>query len=182
MHELSIASNIVEFVAQAAAGRRVRRVTLEIGRLSGVSPDALAFCFPGVARGTDAEAQRATPSISRISRLASHRRGRVHRKYRQSRLPGSVRFGRARQSHRLLGHLRRGQAAQISSHVPGCGACPPQQDRSSVAPGFLGGGGAGECRPRESPRPRASGFGEDRRGFWRVAQLDPCAVRARAAP
>src|SRR5271166_2592465 len=51
MHELSIASNIVELVAQAAAGRRVRRVTLEMGQLSGVSPDALAFCFPEVASG-----------------------------------------------------------------------------------------------------------------------------------
>ena len=45
MHELSIASNIVEFVTQAAAGRRVRRVTLEIGRLSGVSPDAPPSVF-----------------------------------------------------------------------------------------------------------------------------------------
>ena len=54
-HELSIASNIVELVAGAAAGRRVRRVTLEVGELSGVAPDAVAFCFPEVARGTDAE-------------------------------------------------------------------------------------------------------------------------------
>ncbi|MBV9288555.1 MAG: hydrogenase maturation nickel metallochaperone HypA [Hyphomicrobiales bacterium] len=55
MHELSIACNVVELVAEAAAGRRVRRVTLEIGQLSGVSPDALAFCFPEAAKGTDAE-------------------------------------------------------------------------------------------------------------------------------
>lgn len=55
MHELSIACNIVELVAQASGGRKVRRVTLEIGKLSGVAPDALAFCFPEVARGTDAE-------------------------------------------------------------------------------------------------------------------------------
>jgi len=55
MHELSIASNIVELVAAAAAGRKVRRVTLEIGQLSGVSAEALAFCFPEAARGTDAE-------------------------------------------------------------------------------------------------------------------------------
>jgi len=45
---------IISFT-EAAEGRRVRRVTLEIGKLSGVAPDAVAFCFPEVARGTDAE-------------------------------------------------------------------------------------------------------------------------------
>lgn len=55
MHELSIASSIVDLVAEAAAGRKVCRVIVEIGQLSGVSSDALAFCFPEVARGTDAQ-------------------------------------------------------------------------------------------------------------------------------
>ncbi|HEX3864562.1 MAG TPA: hydrogenase maturation nickel metallochaperone HypA [Stellaceae bacterium] len=55
MHELSITCNIVELVAEAANGRNVRRVTLEIGKLSGVLPEAIAFCFPEVARGTLAE-------------------------------------------------------------------------------------------------------------------------------
>jgi hydrogenase nickel incorporation protein HypA/HybF len=55
MHELSIAGSIVDLVDQAAAGRRICKVTLEIGRLSGVSPDAVSFCFPEVARGTNAE-------------------------------------------------------------------------------------------------------------------------------
>ena len=55
MHELSIACNIVELVSEAAAGRKVRRVTLEIGQLSAVSPDSLGFCFPEAAKGTDAE-------------------------------------------------------------------------------------------------------------------------------
>lgn len=58
MHELSIAYSIVEMVAEAAQGRNVRCVTLEIGRLSGVVPEAVAFCFPEVARGTPAEAAR----------------------------------------------------------------------------------------------------------------------------
>jgi len=56
MHELAIASNIVELVAEAAKGRKVARVTVEIGKLSGVMPDAIAFCFPEVARGTEVEA------------------------------------------------------------------------------------------------------------------------------
>ncbi|MEF3366643.1 hydrogenase maturation nickel metallochaperone HypA [Methylocystis sp. 9N] len=55
MHELSIVCNIVELVAEVAAGRMVRRVTVEIGKLSGVEPEAIAFCFPEVARGTPVE-------------------------------------------------------------------------------------------------------------------------------
>jgi hydrogenase nickel incorporation protein HypA/HybF len=52
MHELSITRNIVAIVDEAAAGRRVCRVTLDIGRLSGVMDDAVRFCFPIVAEGT----------------------------------------------------------------------------------------------------------------------------------
>ena len=52
MHELSITRNIVAIVAEAAAGRRVRRVTLEIGALSGVMQEAIEFCFDIVAEGT----------------------------------------------------------------------------------------------------------------------------------
>jgi hydrogenase nickel incorporation protein HypA/HybF len=52
MHELSITRNIVAIVDEAARGRRVRRVTLQIGRLSGVMPGAVAFCFDIVAQGT----------------------------------------------------------------------------------------------------------------------------------
>lgn len=55
MHELAITSSIVEQVAEAAAERRVRRVTIVVGRLSGVMSDAVAFCFPEVARGTSLE-------------------------------------------------------------------------------------------------------------------------------
>jgi hydrogenase nickel incorporation protein HypA/HybF len=56
MHELAITCGIVELVAKAAKGRKVARVTVEIGKLSGVVPDVVAFCFPEVARGTEAEA------------------------------------------------------------------------------------------------------------------------------
>ena len=54
MHELGISRNIVAIVAEAANGRRVRRVTLEIGRLSGVMPHAVEFCFPLAAEGSAA--------------------------------------------------------------------------------------------------------------------------------
>jgi hydrogenase nickel incorporation protein HypA/HybF len=58
MKELAIARSIVEHVAEAARGQRVHRITLEIGKLSGVVPDAIALCFPEVARGTLAETAR----------------------------------------------------------------------------------------------------------------------------
>jgi len=55
VHELSIVISIVELTCEAAEGRAVRRVTIEIGKLSGVEPAAIAFCFAEVARGTPVE-------------------------------------------------------------------------------------------------------------------------------
>jgi len=52
MHELSITQSIVDIVAGAAAGQRVRRVNLEIGVLAGVLADAIMFCFEVAAEGT----------------------------------------------------------------------------------------------------------------------------------
>ena len=52
MHELGITRNIVAIVEEAAKGRRVKRVTLDMGAHCGVVPDAVAFCFDIVARGT----------------------------------------------------------------------------------------------------------------------------------
>jgi hydrogenase nickel incorporation protein HypA/HybF len=55
MHELALAREIVAIVCGAAHGRVVHKVTLEIGRLSGVMPEAIEFCFEAVAQGTLAE-------------------------------------------------------------------------------------------------------------------------------
>lgn len=55
MHELSIASAVVETCAERAAGARVLRVRLEIGQLAAVLPDALRFCFDVCAQGTAVE-------------------------------------------------------------------------------------------------------------------------------
>ncbi|HEX3917333.1 MAG TPA: hydrogenase maturation nickel metallochaperone HypA [Caulobacteraceae bacterium] len=52
MHELAIAEAIVDRVAETAAGRRVVRVTVEIGDQTCVSCEALAFSFGLVAEGT----------------------------------------------------------------------------------------------------------------------------------
>ncbi len=55
MHELSITASIVEACAERAAGARVARVTVEIGRLTCVLPDALRFCFDVCTEGTSLE-------------------------------------------------------------------------------------------------------------------------------
>jgi hydrogenase nickel incorporation protein HypA/HybF len=52
MHELSIASSLVEIVSRHAQGRRVERVELEIGHLRQVVPSALEFAFELLAAGT----------------------------------------------------------------------------------------------------------------------------------
>jgi hydrogenase nickel incorporation protein HypA/HybF len=55
MHELSIASAILDRVTAAAeqnAGARVTKVGLRVGELASVDPDALAFGFEALAKGT----------------------------------------------------------------------------------------------------------------------------------
>ncbi|WP_455387716.1 hydrogenase maturation nickel metallochaperone HypA/HybF [Petrachloros mirabilis] len=58
MHELSITRNIVAIVSERANGAKVVRVTLEVGKLSAVIPDAIRFCFDVVAQGTVLEGAR----------------------------------------------------------------------------------------------------------------------------
>jgi hydrogenase nickel incorporation protein HypA/HybF len=52
VHELAITESIVAAVVERMPDTPVRRVRLEIGRLSGVVPDAVRFCFDLVAAGT----------------------------------------------------------------------------------------------------------------------------------
>jgi hydrogenase nickel incorporation protein HypA/HybF len=52
VHELGITRNIIAIVGEAAKGRRVSCVVLEVGKLSGVMAGAIAFCFEAVAKGT----------------------------------------------------------------------------------------------------------------------------------
>ena len=68
MHELSIACGIVEVAAEAAKGRKVQRVTVEIGELAGVMTESIAFWFPEVAKGTAVE--QASLEIREIAALA----------------------------------------------------------------------------------------------------------------
>jgi hydrogenase nickel incorporation protein HypA/HybF len=52
VHELGITQNIVAIVQSHAGTRNVRRVKLEIGKLSAILPDAVRFCFDVCAEGT----------------------------------------------------------------------------------------------------------------------------------
>ena len=52
MHELAIAESVVSSVLERTAARRVSVVRLRVGRLAGVVPDALVFCFGLAAAGT----------------------------------------------------------------------------------------------------------------------------------
>jgi hydrogenase nickel incorporation protein HypA/HybF len=55
MHELGITQSIVEACSARAGGAPVSRVTVEVGRLSAVVPDALRFCFDVCREGTPLE-------------------------------------------------------------------------------------------------------------------------------
>jgi hydrogenase nickel incorporation protein HypA/HybF len=55
MHELGLTQEIVAVVEERSGGARVRRVILEIGKLSAVLPDAVRFCFELCAAGTALE-------------------------------------------------------------------------------------------------------------------------------
>ncbi len=55
MHELAITQDIVDTVCEHAAGRQVYRVTVEIGELTAVVPEAVRFCFGPATVGTVAQ-------------------------------------------------------------------------------------------------------------------------------
>ena len=55
MHEMTLMGEVREIVVQAAKVhkfKRVKRVVLEIGKLSGVQVEAMRFCFDVVMEGT----------------------------------------------------------------------------------------------------------------------------------
>ena len=71
MHELGITQSIVEIAEQTARGQhanKVLSVTIEIGELSGVIPDAVEFCFEACTQETLLEGSRLI--INKIPGLA----------------------------------------------------------------------------------------------------------------
>ncbi|NTU97176.1 MAG: hydrogenase maturation nickel metallochaperone HypA [Chlorobiaceae bacterium] len=58
MHEMSVALSIVEAVetrAKEEGAGRVSAIDLVVGRLSGIEPESLRFCFSAASNGTIAE-------------------------------------------------------------------------------------------------------------------------------
>jgi len=58
MHEMGIATSVIEAVRVEAArrpGARVTKVGLRIGEFSGVDRDSLSFCFEALVKDTDLE-------------------------------------------------------------------------------------------------------------------------------
>jgi hydrogenase nickel incorporation protein HypA/HybF len=58
LHELSVASAVIDTATRHADGRRVTAVQLRVGHLRQVVPDSLAFYFEHVAVGTLCEGAR----------------------------------------------------------------------------------------------------------------------------
>jgi hydrogenase nickel incorporation protein HypA/HybF len=58
VHELSVASAVIDTATRHAGGRRVTSVQLRVGHLRQVLPDSLAFYFAHVSRGTLCEGAR----------------------------------------------------------------------------------------------------------------------------
>ncbi len=55
MHELAITQGVVEAVTERTGTAPVTSVRVRVGRLSGVVPDAMRFCFDLVTAGTPLE-------------------------------------------------------------------------------------------------------------------------------
>ncbi|PCC70433.1 Zn finger protein HypA/HybF [Nannocystis exedens] len=65
---MAITEEVVAIACERAQGARVRRIVMEIGRLSTVLPDAVRFCFDLCAEGTAAEG--ATLEIREVDGVA----------------------------------------------------------------------------------------------------------------
>jgi hydrogenase nickel incorporation protein HypA/HybF len=55
MHELALMESVVAEIGDRLGEVRVSTVRLEVGRLAGVVPEALRFCFDVCTRGTSLE-------------------------------------------------------------------------------------------------------------------------------
>ncbi|GAB2998401.1 hydrogenase maturation nickel metallochaperone HypA [Amycolatopsis acidiphila] len=58
MHELSVTQSVVDAIVERMGDAEVAAVCLEIGKLSGVVPDSVRFCFEVVCAGTTLEGAR----------------------------------------------------------------------------------------------------------------------------
>ncbi|HYC71932.1 MAG TPA: hydrogenase maturation nickel metallochaperone HypA [Opitutaceae bacterium] len=75
MHELAITQELVALACERARGAPIRRIVVEVGKLSLVGPDAMRFCFELCSENTPAAGARLeiveTPGRGRCRRCAS---------------------------------------------------------------------------------------------------------------
>src|SRR3979411_2660322 len=55
MHELGITQQIVSIACERAGAARIKRLVVEIGKLSAVLPDSVRFCFDLCSQDTTAD-------------------------------------------------------------------------------------------------------------------------------
>lgn len=55
MHEMAVMMGVVDQVTERLGGARIAEVRLTVGKLSGVVPDSLRFCFELACTGTSME-------------------------------------------------------------------------------------------------------------------------------
>ena len=58
MHEMAITESVIAAVSEKVGDRRVQRVSLAVGRLSGVVADSLSFYFDLCTEGTPLEGSK----------------------------------------------------------------------------------------------------------------------------
>lgn len=58
MHELAITQSLVDAVIEHTGGAAIEAVHVRVGRLSGVVPDAMQFCFELITDGTPLQGAR----------------------------------------------------------------------------------------------------------------------------
>lgn len=76
MHELSICAAIAKIAHEAAAGRTVERVRVDVGQLRQVVPDTLRYSWEVVVFGTDLDGAplevREIPAVIECRRCHAH--------------------------------------------------------------------------------------------------------------
>ena len=73
MHELGITQEIIDIASAKADGARVRRLVIEIGKLSAVLPDAVRFAFEICREGTPLAEQQPLDPFTMVRMIAAAR-------------------------------------------------------------------------------------------------------------
>jgi len=109
MHEVSIVTNALEIALEQMhrqGASRIHSVTLRIGELSGVVPEALTFAFKAVTAGTPAETARLVVEAVPVRCYCSRCGGEFH--------PADMIF-RCPSCGQISGDIRCGRELELTS-------------------------------------------------------------------